>query len=258
MMIKAINKLLGLADYKIVRKTIRVNSESVPANDISKSDFTDFHRHVLSKISPFTMTSPERVFGVIESVKYIAQNNIEGDIVECGVWKGGSMMAAALTLLECGQSNRKLLLFDTFEEGMTEPTSNDLDYKGSEAKAILNKWEETNSYPTLEIVRQNLYATGYPKENLIFIKGKVEETLHMNIPQKIALLRLDTDWYESTKLELELLFPKVVQNGVMIIDDYGHWKGARKAVDEYLASNKLKLFLSRMDYTGRITVKTTA
>lgn len=98
--------------------------------------------------------------------------------------------------------------------------------------------------------------TNFPEANLIYVKGKVEDTLPVNKPAgKIALLRLDTDWYESTKHELNILFPMLVQNGVLIIDDYGHWQGCRKAVDEYIQENKLPLLLNRIDYTGRIAIK---
>jgi O-methyltransferase len=87
------------------------------------------------------------------------------------------------------------------------------------------------------------------------VKGKVEDTVPKNAPEKIALLRLDTDWYESTRRELVHLFPRLVPGGVLIIDDYGHWQGARKAVDEYIAGNQVKILLNRVDYTGRIGVK---
>ena len=95
----------------------------------------------------------------------------------------------------------------------------------------------------------------YPFSLFRFIQGKVEDTLKTNIPEKIALLRLDTDWYESTRMEMETLFPKLVKGGVLVIDDYGHWQGARKAIDEYLASHNIRILLNRIDYTGRIAVK---
>jgi hypothetical protein len=85
--------------------------------------------------------------------------------------------------------------------------------------------------------------------------GKVEDTIPADIPEKIALLRLDTDWYESTKHELIHLFPRLQKGGVLIIDDYGFWKGARKAVDEYFAENNIQILLNRIDDTGRMAIK---
>ncbi len=101
-----------------------------------------------------------------------------------------------------------------------------------------------------------MLSTGYPKEKIHLIKGKVEDTIPENIPKEIALLRLDTDWYESTKHELIHLFPLLKPNGILIIDDYGHWEGARKAVDEYISDNNIHILLNRIDYSGRISVKT--
>ena len=110
-------------------------------------------------------------------------------------------------------------------------------------------------YSTLDDVKKNLLKTGYPSENLVFIKGKVEETIPSQIPQQVALLRLDTDWYESTLHEMNHLYPLLSRNGVLIIDDYGHWQGARKAIDEYLEKNKIDILLNRIDYTGRLAIK---
>ena len=102
---------------------------------------------------------------------------------------------------------------------------------------------------------QNVFSTGYPKERIHFIKGKVEETLPKHAPGKIALLRLDTDWYESTAHEMTHLYPRLSENGVLIIDDYGHWQGARQAVDEYFARQEFRPLLTRMDYSARMLVK---
>jgi hypothetical protein len=223
------------------------------------TDFEDFHISSIKKVSPFTMTSPERIFGLIESVKYLVVNNIEGDIVECGVWKGGSMLAIANTLLQMNITDRQLYLYDTFE-GMSEPTQNDISFDNQDAQQLLksNKDKEQNliwAYSTLETVKETMSLCTYPTSNMHFIKGKVENTIPGIVPEKIALLRLDTDWYESTKHELNHLFPKLVKGGVLIIDDYGFWKGARKAVDEFIAENNIQILLNRLDDTGRIAIK---
>jgi hypothetical protein len=206
------------------------------------------------------MTSPERVFALRESVKYLVQNKIHGDIVECGVWKGGSMMAVARTLMESGALDRRLFLFDTFS-GMTPPTGVDVNFEGTPAAHLLSEsTEKSNSsiwaYGGLEEVKRNLRTTGYPEERTVFVKGRVEDTIPEHAPDRIALLRLDTDWYESTRHELSHLYPRLSQGGVLIIDDYGHWAGARKAVDSYMTEHNLPLLLHRIDYTGRICIKT--
>lgn len=211
------------------------------------------------KVRPYTMTSPERIVSLCEAVRYIHDKKIEGDIVECGVWKGGSMMAVADTLLRMGDTNRNLYLFDTFE-GMPPPTENDVDIAGASAKALLDnsdkeKDESVWCRATLDVVKDALGSTGYPSEKTHFVKGMVEDTIPEFIPEKIALLRLDTDWYESTKHEIEHLFPRLAKGGVLIIDDYGHWQGARKAIDEYIKNNHVRILLNRIDYTGRIAVK---
>jgi hypothetical protein len=105
-------------------------------------------------------------------------------------------------------------------------------------------------------VKRNMALTGIESDQMIFVKGKVEDTIPNTIPEQIALLRLDTDWYESTKHELIHLYPKLIKKGILIIDDYGHWKGCKEAVDEYFAQHKIHLMLNRIDYTGRLAVKT--
>jgi O-methyltransferase len=223
------------------------------------SDFESEHRSIIEKVEPFTMTSRERIFGLIEAVKYVVKNNIEGDIVECGVWKGGSMLTIADVLKKINDTNRDLYLYDTFE-GMSKPSEHDLNFGDQKAEELLasNENKEENfvwAYSTLDTVKETMSLTAYPQNKIHYIKGKVEETIPARLPGNISLLRLDTDWYESTKHELIHLFPKLVRGGVLIIDDYGFWKGARKAVDEYIAENKIPILLNRLDETGRIAVK---
>jgi len=222
----------------------------------------DFDQAVIDTIlsvNPFTLTSPERIFALCEAIKYIVTSKISGDVVECGVWKGGSMMAVARTLAQLNDSTRHLYLFDTFD-GMTPPSAKDISLSGTHASTMLetNKKEDETSvwcYSPLEEVKEAVTSVGYSTEKIHFIKGRVEDTLPAEAPQKISLLRLDTDWYESTRHELIHLFPRLSPGGVIIIDDYGHWKGARQAVDEYIQENSIKILLNRIDYTGRIGVK---
>jgi len=216
-------------------------------------DFSSAETDIIEAVRPLTMTSAERIYALIQAVRYVSTNAIEGALVECGVWKGGSMAAVARTLLQLQDLKRDLYLFDTFE-GMTEPTSRDVDYTGKSAAELKQEISNWCAAP-FECVKQVLYKTGYPKDRIHFVPGKVEETLPGFAPESIALLRLDTDWYESTKHELTHLFPRLSKKGVIIIDDYGYWKGCRQACDEYFSQHRIPILLNRIDNTGRIALK---
>ncbi len=209
---------------------------------------------------PFTMTSVERLYALYTAVKYILDHDIPGDFAECGVWRGGSAMLIAGMLARRGVHDRKLYMYDTYE-GMSAPTEDDRDFRGKDAATLLEKSEddkETSVWclASLEEVRHNMTLTEYPMEHIHFIQGKVEDTIPVQSPPgPLALLRLDTDWYESTRHELEHLYPLLVRQGVLIIDDYGHWEGCRKAVDEYFSKERIQMLLHRIDYTGRIGIK---
>ncbi len=211
----------------------------------------------IEAVRPYTMTSTERIFALVEAVRYISRFRIPGAIVECGVWRGGSTMAAARTLIECDDDRRDLWLFDTFE-GMSAPQDIDRDLDGRAAADMLAAADRYTSlvwaHAELGDVEANLGTTGYDSTRLHFVKGPVERTIPDQAPQQIALLRLDTDWYESTRHELGHLVDRVSPNGVLIIDDYGHWEGARRAVDEFVAASDRPVLLNRIDYTGRIAV----
>jgi hypothetical protein len=219
---------------------------------------TDREIEIIEFIRPYTLTGEERIATLINAVRYIVEQKVPGDIAECGVWRGGSMMAAALALLYRGDVSRHLYLYDTFG-GMSEATKHDQSFDGLSAQSQLERdpvgtgvWCRS----PIEEVRANLLSTGYPEEKVHFIRGKVEETLPSTRPDRLSLLRLDTDWYESTKHGLIHLFPLLDPRGLLIIDDYGHWLGARKAVDEYFTERKLNLYLHRVDYTCRVGVRT--
>lgn len=214
---------------------------------------------IIDRVRPYTMTSLERGFALIQAVKYVVRADVPGSIVECGVWRGGSMMAVAYTLQALGQRDKDLYLFDTYE-GMARPTDADICHAG---KAALMEFELRKTgndssawcYASIDDVRDNLLSTGYDKERLKLIKGKVEETIPGSAPDQISILRLDTDWYESTRHELIHLYPRLATGGVLIIDDYGYWQGCRKAVDEYFNEIQAPILLNRVDHTGRIAVK---
>lgn len=209
---------------------------------------------------PYTLTSIYRLHELIEAVKYVSRNRIAGDIVECGVWKGGSMMAVARTLQNLGESERSLYLFDTFA-GMTEPTEQDVSVTGTPAARRFQRTRHASDdgsewcNASLAEVHAAMHSTGYPREKIVLVEGRVEQTIPDNAPERIALLRLDTDWYESTRHELDHLYPRLEDGGVLIVDDYGHWMGARKAVDGYFAEHRVQMLLHRVDYTCRVGVK---
>jgi len=246
MIIKSLNKILGSLGYKVVKDDFKERY----------AEFLDIYEFC----KPFTMTSVERMYALYKGVEYIVKNNIPGDFVECGVWKGGSSMLIAKTLQKFNVNDRMIWMYDTYE-GMSEPTENDKDPDGRLAEVLLDNasksiQESVWCYSSLDEVKQNLALTGIQMKQVRFIKGKVEDSLPKEMPSNgISLLRLDTDWYESTKHELIHLYPILVAKGVLIIDDYGHWEGARKAVDEYIDHFKIPIFLNLVDYSGRLAIK---
>jgi O-methyltransferase len=220
-------------------------------------DFDEADVELCRRVSPYTMTTPPRIYALIRAVEYICARPIAGAVVECGVWRGGSMMAVALTLLRLGISDRDLYLFDTFT-GMTAPTEEDVKRSGERAADLLADERPDSdvwAIAPLDQVREAVLSVGYPPERIHFVQGPVEETLPANAPDEIALLRLDTDWYSSTKHELVHLYPRLARGGVLILDDYGYWQGARRAADEYISENDVPLLLNRIDHTARIALK---
>lgn len=221
------------------------------------ADFDQADIELCERVGSYTMTTPPRLFALVRAVEYVAARQVPGAIVECGVWRGGSMMAVALTLLRLGKTDRELYLYDTFS-GMTAPTDEDTKKSGERAADLLAEGGEDSdiwAIASLDEVREAVLSAGYPQERIHFVKGPVEETLPEHAPAEIALLRLDTDWYASTKHELVHLYPRLARGGVLILDDYGYWQGARRAVDEYVVENALTLLLNRIDNTARIAVK---
>jgi hypothetical protein len=168
-------------------------------------------------------------------------------------------MLAALTLAEVRDPDRTLWLYDTFQ-GMNAPTEKDVSIAGYSAQQDWSRLREDRDDPvlafaTLADVRANMSSTGIDAARVRYVEGPVETTIPGDVPERIALLRLDTDWYESTKHELVHLWDRLEPGGVLIIDDYGHWVGAREAVDEFFEGRDDAPFLTRLDYSGRIGVK---
>ena len=236
----------------------------VGPDDPRRATTTETDWAIIEEARQRSMTSIERLQALIDSVRYVVDRQIPGAFVECGVWLGGSVLCMIRTLQDMGVTERDIWLFDTFE-GMSEPTEHDYTQFGDES--ALATWKEAREkgetpWPywfapetfSEDEVRKALEATGYPAERLHFVRGKVEDTAEANTPDPIALLRLDTDWYESTRTEMNVMYPRLLPDGVLILDDYGHWDGARKAVDEYFAQHG-PVLLTRVDYSARILVK---
>ena len=226
---KMLNWLLGIVGLRIVYADASTRHGS----------------EIWKRVAPFTMTGAASIEALYACARQIVENAVPGDFVECGVFKGGSAMTMALALLAAGDE-RDIWLYDTYE-GMTAPTEIDTNlHTGSPAADLfLQRQTGENSSEwcaaSIDEVTRNMLSTGYPPGRLRFVKGAVEKTLLTGGPESIALLRLDTDWYESTRIEMEVLFPRISPGGVLIVDDYNYWAGSRRAVDEFLAAHNLKL-----------------
>ncbi len=219
-------------------------------------DFDNKDAGLQQAVRSFTLTSPARIKVLADATRYLVAGEVDGAIVECGVWKGGSMMAVAYTLQELKAIDRKLYLFDIFEDIM--PAANEVDVTRDGTRLKDQTPEQGAPYwnfVTEAEVKRNITSTGYPESLVHFIRGPVEQTLPDRAPEQCALIRLDTDLYESTKHELDSLYPRLVRGGIIIIDDYGSHQGVKKAVDEFNASLAEPLFFVRVDEAGRIAVK---
>lgn len=237
---KIIKDIANFAGYVFIKKI-----------DNELANTTSFNKDLIKKFSKYTMTSNVKIFTLVKAFEYVNKFKIAGDFVECGVYTGGNIMILK-KLIEKNKLNRKIYAYDTFE-GMPAPTSYDVKIDGTIAK---KKFKKKNwVYCSLDKVKQNFKETKLNTQNIKFIKGKVENTLKIkkNLPKKISILRLDTDFYESTKSELQKLYPLLVEGGVLIIDDYGSWLGSKKATDEYF-SNK-KIFMHYIDHSARMIIK---
>jgi hypothetical protein len=235
-----------------------------PPEDPLVAQVDEADRAILERAMPYSMTGAPRMLALVDAVRYCTARGVPGAFAECGVWRGGSVLAMILTLQELDVGDRDIYLYDTFE-GMTAPTEEDVSAYDPPALATWQQAQADSRRPWQELfdpsafnedgVRETVLQSGYPPARVHFVRGPIEETVPGMAPEQIALLRLDTDWYESTRHELNHLFPRLASGGVLIVDDYGHWQGARQAVDEYFASEHPPLLLTRIDYTARIAVK---
>jgi hypothetical protein len=253
-MVNSLSKFVANTLYALRKRTVRMVAVRTRMRDVSEEDF-----QIIRSVDGLTMVGPERLEAYIQAARHVAKHGVPGAIVECGVWRGGATVAAIRALQHLRVKDRHIHLYDTFE-GMSKPGQYDLKYNGEPAIEKFNRlrtglnrsdWCRAD----YEEVQRVIYGTGYPAERLHLIKGLVEETIPRHAPDQIAVLRLDTDWYESTRHEMVHLFPRLSRGGILLLDDYGHWQGARRAVDEYLQEHKIPILLARVDETGRIGVK---
>ena len=241
----------AVAEQEKLRRAAR-RRRAIPA------DFHPDMREIWPAVKPRTMVGLEKLNFFCDAARYVSTVGLEGAIVECGVWRGGAMLGCAMVLDSLGDHSRDLYLFDTYA-GMSEPTEKDVHlWHGRTAEEFLEAkanpgapiWEVGQ----IEDVRAAFDETTYPKDRLHFIKGKVEDTIPGEAPQQICILRLDTDWYESTKHELVHLYDRLVPGGVLIIDDYGSWAGSKEATDEFFAELSAPPMLTRVG-RGRNAIK---
>lgn len=268
---RVVNRALGAVGYQIrkIQPSDSQASRDQPSTDyqlLSAStashlgliDLDPNFLPVMRSVKPYTMTSVERMFALYKSVEYVVKARIAGDILESGVWRGGSMMLVASTLLSLGDTSRTLHLFDTYEGHPKPDRENDIDLYGNPVTDhASNRTSDEGSdwgYVSIEEVHANMASTGYPMDKVVLVKGKVEKTAQAHAPVPLSLLRLDTDWYASAKVALETFWPLLTRKGVLIIDDYGHYPSQRRVVDEYFARSPV--MLHRVDYSCRTVIKT--
>jgi hypothetical protein len=196
---------------------------------------------------PFTALSPERLQNNIDMMERMNTLGVAGDVVEIGVYKGGSMLAFLKAHEHRGSpGGRAFHLYDTFS-GMTPPTAADVDLNGYTASALMEQNADVKCISTLDEVQANISKNISGGNPIEYHVGDILQ--NSGYPEKIAILRLDTDWYESTAFELANFYDRVVPGGAVIIDDYGHWMGCKRAVDEFLVGHP-EIELTKIDYTG--------
>jgi O-methyltransferase len=234
-----------------------IKAGAEPGGDVAPGFFP-----VYEKCRDYTLTPVEAMYTMYDAAAHVAKANIPGDVAECGVWKGGSSMIVALALLEHGAGDRRIFLYDTFE-GTPQMETRDTNVGNGpfqlmmQITSLMRGGSSGIFYAPLEEVRANMQLTGYPADRVVLVKGMVENTLPAQAPQHISLLHLDSDLYRSTYHELTHLFPRLSVGGVLIIDDYGTWKGSREATDQYFKENGVSMYLKRVGDSGaRIGIKT--
>lgn len=271
----SIRKIATRLKRKLLGKIPRNGSNPEKRVDLSvrdyllesgQSDYPYFHydneeaaRKALSVVDQYTMCTYQRLITLYQQVTYLDQAKIHGSLVECGTWRGGACGMMALAHMADGEPTRQIHLFDSFE-GLPEPDAKQdgfqsVGYAEERTYGNLNPIGrcigplEDNRYLMHELVK-------YPEELTHYHVGWFQQTLPVAVDNlgPIALLRLDGDWYESTKICLKLLYPLVSSGGIVVIDDYGRWEGCHKAVDEFMSTLEQPLLLNHIDGSGRYVI----
>jgi hypothetical protein len=198
------------------------------------------------------------VIALCAAVRYVTDARIEGDIVECGVWRGGRMLAAAKTLVQRSDTSRAIWLYDTFEamSDRTDPGRRAAREATTRAPLLARLQEHDRAAVGLPPVQRTMSLSGYPQENMRFVVGPVEDTIPRTLPRSIALLRIESDSYQATWHELEHLLPRMSAGAVLMVDDHPQDHGARQALDEFIQATHTPILLHRIDDAARIGVLT--
>jgi hypothetical protein len=210
--------------------------------DIRERFFWD----VYQRSKAYSLLSIEAFYSLYTAMAHVARARVPGDFVECGVFLGGSVLAAAEFAAHHGVRDRRFFLYDTFT-GFPQDVPPETDHKGASAPLPLLE-------NFLGVTQSVVAQSAYPQELFTWVQGDVRESLAGEAPSEIAFLRLDTDDYASTRAELEQLYPRLAPQGVLIIDDYGYFEGARRATDEFFADRE-RPYLQRINLSTRIAVK---
>lgn len=240
--------------------TVRGIRQWFDDEDLRHEPVSAAEHRILATVRPETKTDGPALLGLIKAVQYVNQADVPGALVECGVYRGGSSMAMALQCVDDGRTDRDLYLYDTFD-GCPAPTAADgAIFDGQSAQELWDAQLADTSRRWFEEVefdaRTNLESTGYPMARVQMVRGLVEETIPAVAPDQIALLRLDTDWYSSTRHEMAHLYPRLAPGGVIVVDDYGWFESARRAFEEYFVeSGDQRPLMHRLNVTVRIGVK---
>lgn len=272
---KIVKKIFNLFGYEIKKSKNKKTNIPVFYNDFGYNLGYDREKEadkLIRIIRKNTMLPYVNLLTLFEQVVFCEKSNIEGDYVECGVWKGGAIGLMALTNLTYGSKRRNLHLFDAFNEICAPDSTKDGKKAIKEVQSILGKnapvsgekvaltgfYDCFGGPGTIEENKELLEnKIQYPSEYIYYHKGWFQDTIPASINniEKIAILRLDGDWYESTKVCLENLYDKVVKRGFVIIDDYGCYEGCKKAVDEFMKLRNINVFINYSSYACRYWIK---
>ena len=244
--------------YEMVKEELRLHPDNAQAKKLldrlAKQSRTvemaapaDEFGRMLTVIRPFTMMSEARLRTMYTNARRICEEDREGSFVECGVAAGGCSALLAYVIKTYSKRPRLLFCFDTFE-GMPKPTPADT-HAGLAADE--SGWGTGTCAAPIDSLMQAVRAVG-AADVIRPIKGLFRGTLPVTRESVgfIALLHLDGDWYESTRDILTNLYELVLPDGYLQVDDYGHWDGCKKAVDEYLLQKGVQPVIHAIDGTG--------